>query len=104
LAASGALPARPVYESPAIVGSTAPLDTGRIELRPAQGRTNRLTLVADAMAYERPSGSDPLDVRDVFDWLEPLVELDEASLKTAVLKHVAEPARAWLGTSPYGEG
>lgn len=105
--AGGALPARPIYESAPIVGSAAPLDTGRIELRPAQGRTNRLTLVADAMAYERPAGSDPLDVRDVFDWLEPLVELDEAALKSAVLKHAASSfvrEHGWVIAAPYGEG
>ena len=59
------------------------------------------------MAYERPAGSDPLDVRDVFDWLEPLVELDEASLKTAVVKHAASSfvrEHGWVIAAPYGEG
>ena len=107
---TGALPNRPLYESPAIVGSVKngerPLDSGRLELRPQPGRVNRLTLVADALPYERPAGSDPLDVRDVFDWLEPIVELDEALLKTAVTKHAASMfvrEHGWTIAGAYGE-
>lgn len=86
---AGNLPGRPLYESPAIVGSVKPLDSGRLEIRPAGGKPNRLVLVCDALPYDKPAGSDPLDVRDVFDWLEPLVELDAAALKTKVDEHAA---------------
>ncbi|MCE9608046.1 MAG: NPCBM/NEW2 domain-containing protein [Planctomycetia bacterium] len=85
--AAGSLPGRPLYESPAIVGSAVPLDSGRLELRPVAAKPNRLVLVCDALPYDRPAGSDPLDVRDVFDWLEPLVELDAAMLKSKVDEH-----------------
>ncbi|MGC3972269.1 MAG: NPCBM/NEW2 domain-containing protein [Pirellulales bacterium] len=34
---TGALPNRALYESPPIVGSAKPLDTGRLELRPQPG-------------------------------------------------------------------
>lgn len=86
---AGSLPGRPVYESPAIVGSKTPLDSGRLEIRPVAARPNRLVLVCDALPYDRPPGSDPLDVRDVFDWLEPLVELDGAMLKGKIDEHAA---------------
>ena len=81
---AGTLPGRPLYESPPIVGSKTPLDSGRLELRPVADKPNRLVLVCDALPYDRPPGSDPLDVRDVFDWLEPIVELDPALLKKKV--------------------
>ncbi len=86
---AGTLPGRPLYESPAIVGSVKPLDSGRLEIRPTAAKPNRLVLVCDALPYDKPAGSDPLDVRDVFDWLEPLVELDAAALKTKVDEHAA---------------
>lgn len=85
--AAGALAGRPLYESPAIVGSAAPLNSGRLELRPTAANPNRLVLVCDSLPYDRPAGSDPLDVRDVFDWLEPLVELDAALLKAKTDEH-----------------
>lgn len=89
--AAGSVQGRPLYESPPIVGSAAPFDSGRLELRPASGRANRLVLVCDALPYDRPADSDPLDVRDVFDWLEPIVEFDAALFKQAI----ARQAAAW---------
>ncbi|MGC3972270.1 MAG: hypothetical protein QM775_34505 [Pirellulales bacterium] len=67
---------------------------------------NRLSLVADALPYERPTGSDPLDVRDVFDWLEPTIELDEAALQASVAKHAASVfvrEHGWVIAGAYGE-
>jgi hypothetical protein len=46
-------------------------------------------LVCDALEFDRPPNTDPLDVRDTFDWLEPLVELDAELWKSNIRSHAA---------------
>ena len=97
---------RPLFETPPIIGSAKPIDSGRLELRPAGGRINRLILSSDALAFDHPPQTDPLDVRDVVDWCEPLVELDPAAVKAAVLKHAASlfvRETRWNVQGTYGE-
>lgn len=79
-----------LYEGPLVVGAAKPLDTGRLEL-PVASAPQRLLLVADDVRTDYPPGADPLDVRDVFNWLEPLVELDPTQLKLEVAR-LAQPA------------
>jgi hypothetical protein len=63
--------------------------------------------VADALPNETATpGADPLDLRDVFDWLEPLVELDAGPLKTLVAKHAASlfvRRYRWVVSGTYGD-
>jgi len=105
-ATAASLAGKPIYESPVIIGSEQVHDSGRLELRPLQGRPNRLVLVADSLAEATPAGADPLDLRDVFDWLEPLIELDAAALKVAVVKHAASlfvRQHRWVVQGTYGD-
>jgi hypothetical protein len=44
----------------------------------------RLRLVADSRATKRPTGADPLEIRDFVDWLEPLVIADQVRLSREV--------------------
>ena len=43
-----------------------------------------LVRVADAAAKARPPGADPFDVRDVVDWLEPVVQFDPLALRREI--------------------
>ncbi len=104
------LAGKPLYESPVMIGGEQVHDSGRLELRPQPGRPNRLVLVADSLADSSagasPPGADPLDLRDIFDWLEPLVELDAAVLKTTVAKHAASlfvRQHRWVVSGTYGD-
>ncbi len=86
----------PVFKSPLMIGSEQVVDIGKIELPPVEaGKTNRLTLVADAAYRDRPAGADPLDIRDVVDWLEPLVELDPDALRHEVARRMPDLIAAW---------
>jgi hypothetical protein len=101
-----AVQGKPLFESPPLVGSATVVDSNRLELRPTPSRTNRLVLVCDALEFERPPNTDPLDVRDRFDWLEPLVELDAAQWKSVILGHAASlfvREHRWTIAGPYGE-
>lgn len=79
-----------LFTSPLIVSSADVLDTGRLTLNEATSRgPRRLVLSVDPAQEQRPSGADPFDIRDHFNWLEPLVTLDAAELKAELLR------RAW---------
>lgn len=97
---------KPLAETPVLIGSTQVFDGGRLELKPQPGRPNRLVLVCDSVPTEATASADPLDLRDVFDWLEPIVELDPTLLKTEIAKHAASlfvRQHHWVVQGPYNE-
>jgi len=68
-----------------LIGSGQVVDTGMRGLAgPKQGQ-HRLVLVADAAERDHPPTADPLDVRDILDWLEPTLLLDPAGLKQEIV-------------------
>lgn len=73
-----------LYESPLLIGAAPALACGPFALN---GNRARLLLIADADARERPRGADPFDIRDLFNWLEPIVELDPAELRRELERH-----------------
>ena len=94
----------PLYQSKHLIGSDESVDTGTLPLGgPAAGQKS-LVLVADAAADDHPVGADPLDIRDTVDWLEPLLLLDPAKLKTEVAKRVGRLLPAWDGWDVRVEG
>lgn len=74
---------RLVYRSPTLVGSSQVVDSNVIPLT-SIGKRTRLVLEIDPLYGDRPSGADPLDIRDTADWLEPIIVLDETELRGQV--------------------
>jgi hypothetical protein len=74
--------ATPLLRSDFLIGAAAVHDTGRLALPTASGPSARLTLVADAAHDGRPAAADPLEIRDTFDWWQPLLELDAAQVRS----------------------
>jgi hypothetical protein len=88
--------AKKLFESPILVGSRQTLDTGRLAFgEPASGR--RLVLLVDPAHAGRPAGADPFDIRDHFDWLEPVVELDAQRLAAEAFQRAGRLVPAWSG-------
>lgn len=85
---------RTLFESQPLVGSESLIDSGTLKLHREQ---RRLTLVADALADERPAGADPLDIRDLFNWLEPLVEHDARELQREIEPYYLSSRPDWSG-------
>jgi len=85
---------KPLFAGGPIVGSSQVFDTGRLAW---EGRSPpaRLILEVDPAGDARAAGTDPLDVRDLFDWLEPLVELDREKLDAEVLRRGPRMIPAW---------
>ncbi|MBT3202193.1 MAG: PDZ domain-containing protein, partial [Phycisphaerales bacterium] len=88
---------KPLYRSDIIVGSGKVFDSGLMKIPQIQDRPRRLILVADAAHAGRPAGADPLDIRDMLDWIDPVLEFDRAKLRTAVISAVLSDVAAWKG-------
>jgi hypothetical protein len=66
---------QPLFRSDHLIGSAAVVDTGLLPLN-VTGSDPRLVILSHPDSADRPPGADPLDIRDVVDWLEPQVNLD----------------------------
>jgi S1-C subfamily serine protease len=86
--------AAPRFQSDFLVGARATADTGTIALAGPDQDERTLILHVDAAHSGRPSGADPLDIRDLADWLEPQLELDRDRLKEEIARRHAQPLPA----------
>lgn len=86
---------RSLYASSYLVGSRELQDPGPIKLLPTLPR--ELTLVVDACYGSRPSGADPLNIRDMLNWLEGTIVLDPAGLAREVARRADDVLPAWEG-------
>ena len=84
----GSTSERAVYESPLLIGSQRTVETGRVSLafRPEEPR--RLILQADPVNRGAPANTDPFNIRDKLDWLDPRLELDKSALRKQVLRQL----------------
>jgi len=96
----GSIDSQPLYQSPFLVGSHRAVDTGRLALPAAAGGRRRLILQADTAHDEGISAVDPFDIRDMVDWLEPMLELDRERLAGVVSKRIHLNVSAWRGWNP----
>ena len=93
----GAATDKPLYESPLLIGSKKTVATGSIAIgSPAKG-PKRLVLQADTAHRGRPRGTDPLNIRDKLNWLDPVIGFDAAGLQDAVHRQAVEQLHPWKG-------
>jgi hypothetical protein len=88
---------KPLYESGLLIGSKKTVDTGPIAIgSPAKG-PKRLILQADTAHRDRPRGTDPLNIRDKLDWLDPVIGFDPAVLQDAIHRRAVKQLHPWKG-------
>jgi len=95
---------KPLFASPPLVGSSEVHATGELALAGPKAGQDTLILMADAFHRGRPKGADPLDIRDTVDWLEPLLRLDPATLRTELNGRIPDLVPAWHGWTMTVEG
>lgn len=78
---------QPLHRSDHVIGSAKSHDTGPLSVAGAK----QLTLVVDPAQNDRPAGADPFEIRDTFDWLQPIVELDPEALKSELERRWEAP-------------
>lgn len=85
---------------PILVGSNELFDSQALPLPTTS--ESRLTLVVDAVLDDRPAGADPLEVRDIANWIEPMWTLDPVSVAREVARHLPRVVPAWDGWTIEG--
>ena len=93
----GSTAEKPLYASGLLIGSNKTVDTGPIAIETPANGPKRLVLQADMAHRDRPSGADPLNIRDKLDWLEPVIGFDPAGLQEAVDRMIVDQQGAWKG-------
>lgn len=97
---SGPAASTVIAQGPILTGSEAVFEPAAIPLDgPAEAR---LTLVVDAVLDDRPTGADPLEVRDIANWIEPLWTFDVDAVAEAVSRQVFKAVAAWEGWTLEG--
>jgi hypothetical protein len=76
-----------LHRSDHLIGSEKLYDTGALRLPGAK----QLTLVVDPAQDDRPPGADPFEIRDSFDWLQPVLELEPEPLRAEVERRFDSP-------------
>jgi len=90
-----------LYRSDLLVGSKTVLETGDLLLTATgENQPRLLTLAVDPVNFGHPEGADPLDIRDTFNWVEPLVLLDRKALAAEVYSRSIRAITAWNGWEP----
>jgi hypothetical protein len=84
-----------LFQSPLLIGSAKSFDSGRLAIKAGAGDGRKLLLEGDPVYGERPAGADPLDIRDVMDWLEPQIDLDARGLRREAQMRAARWIPAW---------
>jgi hypothetical protein len=93
----GSTTERPLYASELLIGSKKTVATGSIAIASPPKGPKRLVLQADTAHRDRPPGTDPLNIRDKLDWLDPVIGLDAAGLRDEVHRKAVEQLRVWQG-------
>ncbi|MFP6764318.1 MAG: NPCBM/NEW2 domain-containing protein, partial [Planctomycetaceae bacterium] len=99
--------ASPLFKSGVLIGSTVTADTNWLNVSAPAGTNVSLKLKADPAITSRPAGSDPFDIRDCIDWLEPQWRLDAARLQTEVQSRLPQSLsalRKWKAASKLFPG
>lgn len=95
--------APPLWQSEVLVGGRDPVDTGGLPLPAAASGPRSLVLRVDAEPAGAAATADPADVRDVFDWLDPVVSLDPERLAAAIRARLPATIAAWRDWEVAGD-
>jgi hypothetical protein len=94
----GDVASKPLWQSDFLVGTRDPVDTGSLAIPSAAAGAaspRTIVLVADAAHEGRPKDADVHDIRDIFDWLDPVVSLVPEGLAAAVRERLPSTIAAW---------
>lgn len=75
---------RMLFASNILVGSDEVHDTGALRIEPpteGDSAQRRLVLITDPVIEDRPARADPFEIRDLLNWLEPMLLLDGLRLQ-----------------------
>ena len=93
----GSTAEKPLYAGGLLIGSSRTVDTGSIAIGAPKKGPKRLILQADTAHAGRPTGTDPLNIRDKLDWLDPTIGFDPNKLSNEVCRRIVDQQGVWKG-------
>ena len=93
----GSTKTKPVYQSAMLIGPKKTADTGAIRIPASPKGPIDLILQVDPVSRNHPPQADPLNIRDIFDWLEPQLAFDAGRLRGEIGRYVGSLVGAWHG-------
>lgn len=85
----------PLWQSAPLVGASQTTDWGNLSLPGDTNEHRELILKIDPLLHNAPPGADPLDIRDLADWLDPLLLLDSQRLQGELSRRTPRRVYAW---------
>lgn len=94
---------QPDHQTGFLTGANPTTEMGWLPI-PLAGDNNphELVLQIDLAHEGRPAGADPLDIRDIADWVDPLLQLDPQRLSQAIEARLTAQVPAWEGWRVVG--
>lgn len=89
----------PLFESPILLGSSKLVQVPRCSLANLSP-TSELVLRVDEVAEGGPPAADPWNIRDLADWGEPILYVDQPQLDAALRQRAARFLHAWRDWQP----
>ena len=87
---------QPNHQTAFLTGASQTTEIAWLPINVADDNTlHELTLQVDLAHAGRPAGTDPLDIRDIANWVDPLLQLDPQRLSEAIEKRLITPVPAW---------
>jgi hypothetical protein len=86
-----------LWNSPLLIGSSQSFDTNDIRLPQQNEADIQLVLRTDAAHADRPPEADPFDIRDLVDWVDPELQLDDGATRSRVARQTRRWLPAWEG-------
>lgn len=87
----------PLWESPLLIGAEVVADTGRLAFPQPLPTPPQLLIELDQVHEGRPTGADPLDIRDHVNLADGWLELDPAAVQRELERRWPERFAAWKG-------
>jgi len=84
----------PLAETEILVGSGQSSKIGPYTWKSDQ-KDATLTLEVDPLLNDAPEGADPYDIRDMANWMEPILRLDRKKLELEIREHTKQMILAW---------
>ncbi|PQO34940.1 hypothetical protein DTL21_15790 [Bremerella cremea] len=85
---------KPKFASETLVGSSQVASSGNLRIDDVP-QNAELILAADPVYEGRPEGADPFDIRDMTNWLEPSLLLDQQTLREKIRARTTGTILAW---------
>lgn len=89
--------APPVMNQANMIGAAQVGSMNWLDIPAGPSDYRKLTFRTDMAHVGRPPGADPFDVRDIFNWYEPEIRLDQVALEAEVLSRGAARVPGLLG-------